>query len=136
MDQIAIARVIHDYADAIDEGDFDAIAGLFASGRLVLHERDGAEPIVLDGAGAIVTFLTDVAKIPTGPARTRHLVSNIKTDIDGDHAIALATFVVFLLHPGQSHQPATVGRYRWSLRRSGDGWAIGQLDIFAEYRAP
>jgi len=136
LGQTDMERIIHDYADAIDEGDFDTIARLFASGCLVLHERGEAAPIVLDGADAIVAFLTGVAKITSGPALTRHLVSNIKTDVDGDHATALATFVVFHLSAGQSGQPATVGRYRWSFGRSGDGWSIRKLEIFAEYRAP
>jgi len=134
LDQAAIARIIHDYADAIDEGDFQCIAGLFASGCLALHERDADKPIVLDGAEAIVAFLTDVAKIVRGPARTRHCVSNIKTDIEADGAIAVATFVVFHLSADQGTQPATVGRYRWSFAGSAGSWTVKRLDIFAEYR--
>lgn len=134
MDQAAIERIIHDYADAIDEGDFGRIASLFAAGSLVLHERDEDRPIALDGAGAIIAFLTDVAKIAPGPARTRHCISNIRTDIDADGAIAVATFVVFHLHADQGSQPATVGRYRWRFERSGGSWAVRRLDIFAEYR--
>lgn len=134
MDRTIIERIIHDYADAIDEGDLGRIAGLFASGSLALHERDADAPIVLDGANAVVAFLTDVAKIAPGPARTRHCVSNIKTDIEGDGATAVATFVVFHLDASQGSQPATVGRYRWRFGKAGGAWAVERLDIFAEYR--
>lgn len=137
MDRASIERMIYDYADAVDEGDFGTIASLFASGCLILHEPGDTEPIVLDGAGAIVTFFTDVAKIASGPARTRHLVSNIRTDIDTEagSAHATATFVVFHLQADQGSPLATIGRYQWDFETSGATWAIRRLDIFAEYRS-
>ncbi|HSQ95626.1 MAG TPA: nuclear transport factor 2 family protein [Croceibacterium sp.] len=121
-DQLAIMRVITDYAARLDARDFDGYAALFA--------RDGTwqtGQTVRHGPGEIKAMLTGLYG-PTPPgfvnALSYHLVSNIEVDVDGDHAHARSRHLMITRGAGGHPQPTLAGYYEDEFVREDGQWKI------------
>jgi len=121
-DQLAIMRVVTDYAARLDAHDFDGYAALFAkdgtwqTGQTVRH-----------GPGEIRAMLVGLyGEPPKGfvNAESYHLVSNIQVDVDGDHATARSRHLLILRGPGGHPTPTLAGYYEDEYVREGGVWKI------------
>lgn len=118
----AIERMLLDYAALNDAGDWDAVAALYSeSGRM---SRPVAPDDFIEGRAAIL----DAFKARP-PRASRHVVSNIRVDVDGASATATSQILLFTA----TGQPPLVGSYHDRLTLTGEGWRFderrGSLDF-------
>jgi ketosteroid isomerase-like protein len=117
-----IERVILDYAAYNDAADWEAVASMFVSNGRV--SRPIAPNDFTEGRDAILAAFK-----ARPPRKTRHIVSNIRVDIDGDEATASSQIMLFT---GPDLAPL-VGSYADRLARTEEGWRFverrGSLDF-------
>ena len=121
-DQLAIMRVVTDYAARLDAHDFDGYAALFAkdgtwqTGQTVRH-----------GPAEIRAMLVGLyGEPPKGfvNADSYHLVSNIQVDVDGDHATARSRHLLILRGADGHPTPTLAGYYDDQFVREDGQWKI------------
>jgi uncharacterized protein (TIGR02246 family) len=122
FDERAIERLILDYAAANDAGDWEAVAATFVeSGRM---SRPVAPDDFTEGRAAILAAFK-----ARPPRKTRHIIANIRVDVDGDSAMAESQIMLFT---GPDMAPL-VGSFHDNLLRTGEGWRFterrGSLDF-------
>ena len=121
-DQLAIRRVVTDYAKFLDAQDFDAYANLFA--------RDGTwqnGPTVRRGADEIKAMLVGLFGTPPADfvnSESYHLVSNVEVDVEGDRAKALSRHLLVMRGPDGSPTPELAGFYEDEFVREDGQWKI------------
>lgn len=74
-----IARLIYTYCYLMDAGDFDAVGNLFANATWQLSPEQ-----VTTGKTEIVELLQGAMRLYDGKPGTRHVVTNILTDVADD----------------------------------------------------
>jgi 3-phenylpropionate/cinnamic acid dioxygenase small subunit len=105
----AIHNLLGRYCELMDAGDFDALAALFADGRL--SDEDGV--VFARGAKEIATMWHGQTILHDGSPRTRHLTANSIIDVDetARTATVRSTYVVLQATKEMSLQPIVTGRY-------------------------
>lgn len=104
---VQVANLLARYAEAMDLGDFDAVADLFADG-LVTSE---------------------------GTPHTKHLTTNLILDIDDEAGTASARSYYCVLQavpPDFPLQPIITGRYHDTFARDGESWHFASRHIFTD----
>jgi 3-phenylpropionate/cinnamic acid dioxygenase small subunit len=127
----AITSLCYRYAEHMDAADFDALQEMFRSATLTNEGVDGA----IEGGEAIANLYRGTNRVhDDGTLRTRHLTTNIITDIDEDRGVATArsAFVVFQQTPSLPLQPIVSGRYRDAFVRIGGIWRFKARHIFVD----
>lgn len=122
----AIARLIAEYAESVDDGNFAAVGALFADAVFV----GSGEPA--RGAEAVERMLADsVIRYEDGTPRTHHAVSNLAVEVDEEAgtAIARSSVTVFQALAGFPLQPVAAGGYRDRFERTGDGWRFTERRV-------
>lgn len=118
----ACERLILNYAAFNDVGDWDAIAAMFTENGRV--SRPVAPDDFTEGRGAILAAFK-----ARPPRTTRHIVSNIRVDVDGENATATSQIMLFT---GSDMAPL-IGSYVDRLVHSNEGWRFnerrGSLDF-------
>jgi uncharacterized protein (TIGR02246 family) len=121
----AIERLILDYAAHNDAGDWDAVATMFADDGRV--SRPIAPDDFTQGRDAILAAFK-----ARRPRTTRHIVSNIRVDVEGENATASSQVMLFT---GPDMAPL-VGSYADRLALTSAGWRFterrGSLDFAKE----
>jgi ketosteroid isomerase-like protein len=121
-DQLAIQRVIVDYAELLDARDFDGYAALFA--------RDGTwqtGETVRRGPGEIKAMLVGLfGPTPKGfvNGADYHLVSNVEIDLDGDHAHVRSRHLMMTRDKQGHPTPTLAGYYEDEFVRENGQWKI------------
>jgi uncharacterized protein (TIGR02246 family) len=121
-DQLAIQRVITDYAARLDALDFAGYTALFA--------KDGVwqtGDTVRRGRAEIEAMLVGLfGTPPAGFVNTDnyHLVSNFEVDVDGDRATARSRHLLVLRGPDGHPTPTLAGFYEDELIREDGAWKI------------
>jgi uncharacterized protein (TIGR02246 family) len=119
-DELAIQRIIVDYAARLDARDYKGYVALFTpdgewSNRIGSHK----------GPEAIRKMLTTFG--PEGATNTSnyHLVSNPRVEVNGDRATATSRYLFVMRGKDGSPRPALAGLYADELVRQSDGgWKI------------
>src|SRR5689334_668005 len=117
----AITTLMFRYAERIDAGDFDGVADLFAD-AIITNEGVAGE---IAGRDAVKELYQSTNRVhDDGTLRTRHLTSNVSTDIDevAGAASAHSSFVVFQQTPELPLQPIVSGRYHDRFARVAGHW--------------
>ena len=105
---IDIPNLLYRYADAIDAGDFENAAALFAHGHLI------AEGQRLETPASMAQMWRDwVIVYPGGTPRTRHLTTNPMIDVsdDGQTASCRSQWTVLQATDDLALQIIATGRY-------------------------
>jgi ketosteroid isomerase-like protein len=117
-----IERMVLDYAAFNDAGDWEAVAGMFAADGRV--SRPIAPDDFTQGCDAILAAFK-----ARPPRTTRHIVSNIRVDVDSESASATSQIMLFT-GPGMA---PLVGSYADRLVKTAEGWRFterrGSLDF-------
>jgi 3-phenylpropionate/cinnamic acid dioxygenase small subunit len=125
----AIRALIHEYAELIDDGELDAVAELFTHGTWSSPGRGtplrGAEQVRRAYDGVILY---------DGVPSTKHVISNVTIDINGDATAAAARsyFTVLQARPDFPLQPIIAGRYHDRFERVGGKWRFADRQIIPD----
>lgn len=119
-DELAIRRLLIDYAWTQDARDFAAYAALFA--------REGEwinGGVVHKGPEDIRRMLDGIYGTPPPGYVNRdsfHITTNVRIDVDGDRATALSRHLLFTRGPDGRPTPTLAGQYRDVLIREDGAW--------------
>jgi len=118
----AISNLIYTYAERIDAGDFEGLAGLFADA--VVTAEGG---VAAKGRDEVLTMyqMSTRRYEDDGTPKTKHVTTNLILDIDEAAGTALCRsyFTVLQAVPGQlALQPVVAGRYRDTFSRAEGAW--------------
>jgi 3-phenylpropionate/cinnamic acid dioxygenase small subunit len=117
----AIENLLYSYANAIDDGDYEAIGALFAHARIA--DADGNA--IAEGKDAVIALYNlTTRKHADGTPLTHHVTTNLLIDIaeDEETATCQARFTVFQKTDVLPLQPIIAGRYADSFECVGGKW--------------
>jgi uncharacterized protein (TIGR02246 family) len=121
-DELAIHRVLVDYAATQDARDYAGYAALFAKNGEWVNGKN-----VHKGREAIIKMLTDLYGTPPpgySNSESYHLTSNPQIDVKGDRATARSRHLLVMRGPRGEPTPALAGRYEDELIREEGKWKI------------
>lgn len=121
-DREAILSLMGEYCDSIDRGDLDGCAALFADGAW------GIEGDLAKGREAVKAVLDNVT-LYDGRPMTRHLMTNVRISVEGDHASARSCITVMQGLEGFPLQAIFIGSYFDSFERSQGQWIFRERKI-------
>lgn len=132
----AIERLLYDYADRIDAGNFAGVGALFADGTIAL--ADGT--VIAEGAEAVEALYVATTRRydDDGTPHTKHVTTNVVVDVDagGDRATARSYFTVFQGLPADLAdfplQPVISGRYHDTFARRDGVWSFRERRMVPE----
>jgi hypothetical protein len=129
--EVAIANLIAEYAERVDLGDFAAVGRLFAHAtyRALLPNGDVATS---SGAQEVTQVMSSMVLTYDGVPATKHLMTNIIVDIDGNVAHSRSYFTVFQARPDLPLQPIIAGRYHDRFERADDCWRFADRLILTD----
>lgn len=129
---IAVPNLIHLYAEAIDAGDFDAVADLLAD-AVITTNGSGDETV---GRPAVLAlYETWTRRYDDGTPRTKHVTTNLILEVDEDAGTGAARtyFTVFQATDELPLQPIITGRYRDTFVREDGAWRFATRHMITEH---
>ncbi|MDI2125083.1 nuclear transport factor 2 family protein [Yinghuangia seranimata] len=130
---IAVPNLIALYAEAIDAGDFEAVADLLADCTIT---TEGTDTQVTGRDAVLALYETWTRRYDDGTPRTKHVTTNLILDIDdySGEASARSYFTVLQSTPDLPLQPIITGRYRDTFTRNPDGaWRFTTRHMTTEH---
>jgi uncharacterized protein (TIGR02246 family) len=121
-DELAIQRVLVEYAARQDARDYAGYAALFAKNGEWVNGKNAYK-----GRDAILKMLTDLyGPVPAGFVNndSYHISSNFQIDVDGDRATARSRHLLVMRGPKGEPTPSLAGRYEDELIREDGQWKI------------
>lgn len=117
----AIENLLYTYADAIDDGDYEAVGALFAHARIV--DADG-HPIAVGEEAVVALYTLTTRKHEDGTPLTHHVTTNLLIEIADDETTATcrSRFTVLQRTDLLPLQPIIAGRYVDSFERVDGSW--------------
>jgi 3-phenylpropionate/cinnamic acid dioxygenase small subunit len=126
-DVTAIANLISRYAELIDAGDFEAVADLLADAEVT---AEGSSHVTRGRDEVLALYTSTTRRYEDGTPRTRHLTTNLITEVEDDSATVRSYFTVLqAVSDALTLQPIIAGRYRDRFVRSGGGWRFAARHI-------
>ncbi|MET7831365.1 nuclear transport factor 2 family protein [Micromonospora sediminicola] len=126
VDQLAIQRVITEYAWFVDRRDWDALVATLADTVVVDYTAtSGGEAETLSGPEQVDRWRRELGVLDG----TQHVVTGVIADVTGDTATATANVLAWLRRdnvPG-GRLWHNGGTYEFELRRAGERWRISRL---------
>lgn len=120
-----ITNLLYRYADAMDCGDLQRAATLFAHARIRYgSERHG------DAGELLATWSRRVRIHADGTPRTKHVITNpiVEVDEEGDRATCQSYYTVLQAADGLPLQVIAAGRYRDEFERVDGQWRFSFRD--------
>jgi ketosteroid isomerase-like protein len=121
-DELAIRRILVEYAWTQDARDFAAYAALFAA-----HGEWINGTMVRKGPDEIKKMLVGIYGDPQPGFVNResfHITTNPEVNVNGDHATARSRHLLITRGPDGRPQPTLAGRYEDELIRENGKWKI------------
>jgi len=121
MNDVAeITRLIHLYAERLDDGDLEGVAALFAHATL----RSSHDPEGRRGSAAALAMYRDTVALHDGKPSTKHVTTNVVVELasDAPAATARSYFTVFQARPELPLQAIIAGRYNDRFEKVEHAW--------------
>jgi 3-phenylpropionate/cinnamic acid dioxygenase small subunit len=118
----AIHTLLVTYAERIDAGEFTEAAAMFAHATYRLDHADRAEVSNFQGAAQVQEFFARTRLYADGTPRTRHVVTNVHIELDGERATSRCYVTVFQQTDELPLQPIASGRYVDRFERADGAW--------------
>lgn len=128
-DQLAIQRVLYDYAWGCDNGDWDLLGSVFTSDAQLDYSSTGGPA---GGREEVVRWLRE----SLSQLVIQHVVSNFRIEVAGDSAEGKAMFFTAVQIPGLDSTLTTGGYYDLAFRRESGGWKIERLTEDNRWMSP
>jgi ketosteroid isomerase-like protein len=116
-DWIRINELFTRYAWALDHGDVEGVVGCFTATAVIESPVMGS----FGGHDAIRDFAERNAGLHRSGAQMRHVVTNLRVDVDGDHARADMYLLNYLTKNGQV-ELVSPGEYQCRLVKESGVW--------------
>ncbi len=131
---IAITNLIYRYAQLLDAGDLDAVAGLFAHGRICGVEDGPPETVFAGAAGVRKMYEMATRLYEDGTPKTHHNTSNVQLHIDEDAGTASSTsyYCVTQATPDLPLQVIVTGHYKDTFHRLDGQWWFDTRTMFVD----
>jgi 3-phenylpropionate/cinnamic acid dioxygenase small subunit len=107
----AINNLLMVYAEHIDAARFTEAAALFEQATYRLERADGSLSAAYEGREQIEAFFAGTRVHADGTPRTKHVVTNVVIEPEGDGATARCYATVFQQTDELPLQPIAAGRY-------------------------
>jgi 3-phenylpropionate/cinnamic acid dioxygenase small subunit len=117
----AVNTLLMTYAEHVDAGRFDDVAALFEHATYRIERADGTSS-ESRGAAQVREFCDDTRLYADGTPRTRHVITNVIIELDGDRAHSRCSVTVFQQTDALPLQPIASGRYIDRFERVGGRW--------------
>lgn len=128
-EQAAIERLVYQYAERIDAGDFAGVGGLFRHGVIVTEDSS----VLAGGADEVERLYHRTTRLyeDDGTPHTKHVTTNVIIDLDGSagRATARSYFTVFQAVTLRSGAEQPIGTGAGGRRRSDAGGASVSADF-------
>lgn len=119
-DDLAIRRILVDYATFLDSRDYASYADLFTPDGEWTNATSSHK-----GRAAIREMLESVLGAAGAPNRSNyHIITNPRVDLDGDHATATSRYLFVMRGPNGQPTPSLAGVYHDDLVRQDGKWKI------------
>ena len=121
---IEITNLIYTYAERLDGGDLDAVAGLFEHGRICGVENGPPETVFEGSAGGRKLYDMATKIYEDGTPKTKHNTSNVQLHIDEAAGTARSTsyYCVTQATPDLALQVIVTGHYKDTFHRVDGRW--------------
>ena len=125
-----IERLLFDYCDGIDRGDFESTANLFGEAGLYGLVGSGAA----GGAQQVLATFHSSVRIYDGLPRTRHVVTNVVIDVHDSQTSGTARSYITVLHqaPGCALAPVVGGTYHDRVHLVDGQWQFAERRMIIE----
>ena len=127
-DRFGINDLFVRYVCALDDGDAETVIDCFTEDGTLVSPAVGEHT----GRAAITAFAHRFARFQTGGSQLRHVISNLKMTVDGDHAHATCYLTVLLTKDGASRLMAP-GRYDCTLRKVAGDWKFQRRVVIHDH---
>lgn len=131
---IAITNLIYTYAQLLDGGDLDGVAGLFEHGRICGVEN-GPPSTVFTGTAGVRRMYEMMTRIyEDGTPKTKHNTTNVQLEIDEAQGIARSTsyYCVTQATPELPLQIIVTGHYKDTFQRLDGVWWFDSRTMFVD----
>jgi 3-phenylpropionate/cinnamic acid dioxygenase small subunit len=131
---IEISNLIYRYAQLLDGGDLDGVAGLFEHGR-ICGVPDGPPETVFVGTARVREMYEMATRIyADGTPKTKHNTTNIQLDIDDAQGSARSTsyYCVTQATPDLPLQVIVTGHYKDTFHRVDGVWWFDSRTMFVD----
>jgi 3-phenylpropionate/cinnamic acid dioxygenase small subunit len=118
----AIHALLMTYAEHLDAGRFADVAAMFGHATYRIEHADGSHVSSYEGAAQVQAFCEQTRLYPDGTPRTKHVITNVVIDVDGDRASARCYATVFQQTDVLPLQPIASGRYVDRFERVDREW--------------
>ena len=118
----AINTLLMTYAEHVDAGRFEDVAAMFEHSTYRIEHGDGAHVSSYEGSAPVQAFCEQTRLYPDGTPRTKHVITNVVIDVDGDRARSRCYATVFQQTDVLPLQPIASGRYVDQFERVDGTW--------------
>jgi 3-phenylpropionate/cinnamic acid dioxygenase small subunit len=118
----AIHTLLVTYAEHIDAAEFAEAAAMFEQATYRLDHADRADVSSYQGAAEVEEFMAGTRVHADGTPRTRHVITNVNIELDGNRATSRCYATVFQQTDELPLQPIASGRYLDRFERVGGTW--------------
>lgn len=131
---IEITNLIYTYAELLDGGDLDGVAGLFAHGRICGVENGPPETVFAGAAGVRRMYEMAIFIYEDGTPKTRHNTSNVQLHIDEAAGTARSSsyYCVTQATPDLPLQVIVTGHYQDTFHRPDGEWWFDTRTMFVD----
>jgi 3-phenylpropionate/cinnamic acid dioxygenase small subunit len=129
-----ITNLIYSYADLLDAGDLDAVAGLFAHGRICGVENGPPGTVFAGAAGVRQMYDMATRLYDDGTPKTKHNTTNVRLEIDEAQGTARSTsyYCVTQATPELPLQVIVTGHYKDTFHRFDNAWWFDTRIMFVD----
>lgn len=131
---IEITNLIYRYAELLDGGDLDAVAALFAHGRICGVENGPPETVFTGTAGVRQMYEMATRIYDDGTPKTKHNTSNVQLEIDeaGGTARSTSYYCVTQATDKLPLQVIVTGHYKDTFHRVDGAWWFDSRTMFVD----
>lgn len=118
----AINTLLMTYAEYLDGGRFEEFAALFEHATYRIEHSGAAQVSQYKGAEEVLGFARQTRVYEDGTPRTKHVITNVNIQIDGDRGTSSCYATVFQQTDVLPLQPIASGRYLDRFERVDAKW--------------